>query len=152
MTNTLPYNLEDDEERTKFSALIERWITDDDATHNSFVGEWNDADDILNGDLIPAGWTEDHQGDLTDKNNPTVRPGTTGKMFVNVPRSRPNHEAVIGDFITLRRMMNFTPRNDPKATNIAKILRSRVEFIEDTEQVNETVYFPCIDNAVSKGL
>lgn len=152
MTGDLPYNLEDDEERKKFSTLVEQWITDDDAVHSSFVAEWNDADDILNGDLIPAGWTEDHQGDLTDKNNPTVRPGTTGKMFVNVPRSRPNHEAVIGDFITLRRMMNFTPRNNPKATNIAKILRSRVEFIEDTEQVNETVYFPCIDNSVSKGL
>ena len=152
MTGELPYNLEDDEERTKFSALIERWITDDDAVHSQYVNEWNDADDILNGDMVPAGWTEDHQGDLSDKNSPTVRPGTSGKMFVNVPRSRPNHEAVIGDFITLRRMMNFTPRNDPKAKNIAKILRSRVEFVEDTEQVNEMVYFPCIDNAVSKGL
>jgi hypothetical protein len=152
MTGDLPYNLEDNEERTKFNAIVEQWILDDDAIHSSFVQEWNDADDILNGDLIPAGWTEDHQGDLADKNTPTVRPGTTGKMFVNVPRSRPNHEAVIGDFITLRRIMNFTPRNNPKAANIAKILRSRVEFIEDTEQVNETVYFPAIDNAVSKGL
>lgn len=152
MTGELPYNLENDEERSALETLIDQWISDDDSVHSKFVAEWNDSDDILNGDLIPAGWTEDHQGDLADNKNPTVRPGSTGRMFVNVPRSRPNHEAVIGDFITLRRMMNFTPRNNPKATNLAKILRSRMEFIEDTEQVNETVYFPCIDNAVSKGL
>ncbi len=152
MTGDLPYNLADPTDKLKFEGIIQQWIAQDDATHSKFIAEWKEADAILNGDNIPTGWSEDHQGDLADKNLPTVRPGSTAKMFVNVPRLRPIHEATIGDFITLRRIMNFIPRNNPRATNLARVLRQRVEYIEDTEMVNETVYFPTIDNAISKGL
>lgn len=153
LQHELPFDLADEGERSRFTAIVEQWIHDDDQVHYPYIQEWNDADDRLNGDYTPPGWTSDYIGQMVNANDPTINLQEAQKIrsFVQVNRARPNHESVLGDFIALRRKLALSGRN-PDDRNRAKVLQSRLEFIEDDQLLPELVYFPIMDNGFAKGL
>jgi hypothetical protein len=148
----LPYDLANEDSRKELTSIVQQWITDDDPPHMQTVEEWDDADDRLNGDYTPVGWTEDFIGQMVRANDPTVNQQDAQKTrsFVQVNRARPNHEAVLGDFIALKRKLSISGRN-PDDRNRAKVLQSRIEYIEDDQMLADMVYFPMMDNAFAKG-
>lgn len=145
----LPYNLRDDQQRGALKDLIERCIEEDNAEHRKYYAEWNEADDNLNGETTPVGFTEEHSKALAEANDPTAKKRIL-KEFVSVNRARPNHESVLGDFSAQRRRLIITGRH-PTQRNLGIVFQERVRAIEDTEQLPELVYFPAYDNAFAKG-
>ena len=146
----LPYDLNDPSERSKFQSEIENNLTKDQAVHRQYRPEWDDAEDRLNENVTPFGFTEDHSGKFAQDNDHRNRIQEV-KEYVSVPRARQNHESILGNFTTLRRRLTIQARH-PRGRNIAKVYSERVKYIEDSEMVPEMIYFPAMDNAFSKGL
>lgn len=148
--NILPYDLNDPQQRSDLETEIQRSLVDDLAVHQQYREEWNEANDRLNGNVVPFGFTEDHSEALASQNDARVKKMEV-KEYVSVNRSRPNHESVLGDFASMRRRLTITGRQ-PQMRNIAKVYAERVKYIEDTEMLPEMIYFPSMDNAFAKGL
>jgi len=134
----------------EIEAEIRRWITEADAVHRQYIEEWNRADDRLNSNYVPTGWTTKYSQALADANNPETEEAVH-KSYVPVNRARPNHEAVLGDFIIQPKRLSISARN-PSDRSIARVKKALIEYIEDSENIWEQVIFPAMDNAWSKGL
>lgn len=150
LAEDLPYNINDPGDNRKFTNIITRWLDDADAIHRKYWNEWNEADDRLNGDITPVGFTTDHSEELRRDNDPTARMQEV-KEYVSVNRTRPNHESIMGDFAAIRKKLSVQGRQ-PQMRSLAKVFAERVKYIEDVEMLPERIYFPTMDNAFSKGL
>lgn len=149
----LPYDIHDPEGQSKLKRKFEDWKQEALAEHTKKIPEWDDIDRRMTGNYAPAGFTDDAIGDLVKQSDPTISPEEKedSRLYVTVNRTRPNHESKLGDFIFQRRRLQISGRN-PADRNKAKVYKSRIEYIEDSEQIPEGVYFPAFDNSFSKGL
>lgn len=145
----LPFDITNPESEGRLRAKIRQWIDYDNAIHRKYWNEWDNADDTLNGEIVPTGFTTDHSDRLGRMNDRRRRPERELE-YVTVNRARPNHEAVMGDFASIRRKLVCSSRN-PRHRNIAKVIGERIKYVEDDEMLPELVYFPAMDNAWSKG-
>lgn len=149
----LPYNIYEPSEKQQFDTICREWIDLARAEHMQYVPEWNDVDRRMTGDYTPVGFTDNYVGDLVKQSDPTLSPEEkdASRTYVTVNRTRPNHEAVLGDFVFQRRRLQISGRT-PSDRNRARVIKSRVEYIEDVEQIPERVYFPTFDNGFARGL
>jgi hypothetical protein len=148
---SIPFNLNDPAEKSEFDQLIERWIQTDETYQRTYLEELTEIEKRLNNEYQPEGFSQDHSGNLARRNDPQREQPIDEKMYVSIPRTRPNQEAVLGDFVSLRRILNVTGRS-VKDRNKAKVIKARMKYIEDSYLIPETVYYPAMDNAFSKGL
>lgn len=145
-------NLMDEQERAELTTLITGYIDDDNAVHSQRIPKLNKIEERLTSDITVSGFSQAYLDDLAALNNPASEGDQRRqKQMVSVNRAFPNHEAVLGDFISLKRKMSIQGRT-PKDRKLAKVIRARVEYIEDAEMLGTKVYFPLMDNALSKGL
>lgn len=145
------YDLNNADQRSSFTAKVRQWITDATALHNTMVDEWNTIEDRLNSEFTVAGFSDDPLGQLGLANSKTVNPSEVLPVLTRVPRSRPNHESVLGNFVNLDRRLIVTART-PRDKSIANIIRERLKYIEDVNMLKENVYFPMMDGTFGKGL
>lgn len=147
-----PYNLDDPDSRQTFTNEVKQWIADASVPHKTQLTEWNDVESRLNGSYTVGNF--DNSSSTTHAQNanaPTANPDDVQPQWIKVPRSRPNHEAVLGQFVNQNRSLTVSPRT-PRDKAIAKIIKERIKYIEDTNDLKNSVYFPLIDGAWSKGL
>jgi len=149
----LPWNLEDPNDKLALDRKFHKDINQDRLVQSKYWAEWNEVDRRLNSWSTPAGWTHDFSGALAKMNDPRMSAEEKEKIleFVSVNRTRPNHEASVGDFVALSRKLEITADN-PTDRNRAKVFQKRVHYIERTEMLPQKVYFPAIDGAWSKGI
>lgn len=147
----LPYNTADSDSMSDLTTKIERWITDADVVHKNMISEWDDIEERLNSEFEIAGFRTDPLGSLQDKNNPANNPIQALPLLVRVPRSRPNHESILGNFVNIDRRLAVRGRT-PRDKNLARVIRERIRYIEDTNGLKNDVYFPMMDGTFGRGL
>lgn len=147
----LPYNIESADDRLTLTTKVRQWIVDGEVIHRQMISEWNDIEDRLNSEFSIAGFRTDPLGQLEEANLPSTNPAQTLPLLMRVPRSRPNHESILGNFVGLERKLAIKGRT-PRDKNLARIIRERIRYIEDTNSLKENVYFPMMDGAFGKGL
>lgn len=146
-------DLNDPTQKSEFDRMIEQWIHDDEEVQMQFWDEWNDVDDRLNSDVVVAGMSQRYTDDLAAANTPQQDPdkATLRKQFVQLNRGRANHEVGLGDFLDINKKLSIRGRQR-RDRKIAKVIQSRVEYIEDSEMLPMMVYFPVFDHAFANGL
>lgn len=144
-------DLSNADEKKAFDQIIEKWLTEDDQVHSQYYTEWNEIDDRLNGDIVIESFSQNFIQDLINANNPTVKSDLSKRQYVQLQRARPNHEAILGDFVSLRRKLDMTGRT-PKDRNISRAFRARVQHIEEDQMLPERAYAPLMDSAFAKGV
>lgn len=148
---TLPYNMDNEDSRKELTDLLRRRIPEMETIHSAQKAEWDDVEARLNGEYSLSGFQDDPITRLEAAAKLTANPIEQHPLFVKVPRSRPNHESLLGNFLNTDRKLTVTPRA-PQYKTIARVIQERIRFIEDSSLVRELVYFPAIDGAFSKGL
>ena len=111
----------------------------------------NEVDERLNGNYTVAGYDNSPIQQLQDAVSKTSNNDERTPLIIKVPRSRPNHETTIGQFVNTSRTISITPRN-PTDKAFARVIKARLQYIEDTYDVKSLIYFPAIDACFSKGL
>ena len=148
----LPFNLDVRDERDKLTQMIRTAIFEARGFHQTFVSEMNEVEERLLGNYTVAGYNDSPIQQLKDAVDKTLNTGTSKTpLIIKVPRSRPNQESTIGQYVNTPRDLSITPRN-PADKAFARIVTARIKYIEDTFQVKNQIYFPTIDAAFSKGL
>lgn len=147
----LPYNLDVDEERQALTKIVRDSIFEANAKHVTYVSEMNEVDERLNGNYTVSGYDDSPIQQLQDAVSKTMNSDEKQPLIVKVPRSRPNHESTIGQFVNTQRTISITPRN-PTDKAFARVIKARLQYIEDTYDVKNLIYFPAIDSCFSKGL
>ena len=144
-------NLMDEHEKQEFDALMNRWLEEDNAVHTARIPAWNRIDQRLTSDISINGFSNDFMGDLAIKNDPRTEDMADNPQLVSLNRARMNHEAVLGDFIAIKRKLSVQPRTK-RDEKIARVIQARIEYIEDSEMFPTMVYFPAMDNGFARGL
>jgi len=150
MTIKIP-DLNDDNEKAVFDAMIRRWIQEDNAVLTTRISAFNKIDDRLTSNISVTGFSQDYLGDLATANNPATEDDAKNPQLVSLNRARINHEAMLGDFLGIKRKLSIQARRKRKE-KMAQILQGRVEYIEDSEMLPTLVYFPAFDNGFARGL
>lgn len=144
-------DLANPDEKKVFDQWIEKNLTEDEQVHTQYFTEWNEIDDRLNGDIVIESFSQNFIQDLINANNPRVKSDISKRQYVQLQRARPNHEAILGDFVSIRRKLDMEGRT-PKNRNIARAFRARVAHIEEDQMLPERVYTPLMDSAFAKGV
>ncbi len=139
------------EDRQTLTTLLQQRIPEMETEHNSIISEWNDVEARLNGEYNVSGFQNNPVAKLEAAAAQTANQVEQQPLFMKVPRSRPNHESLLGNFVNTDRKLTVTARA-PQYKAIARVIQERIRFIEDSSMVRELVYFPAIDGAFSKGL
>ena len=147
----LPYNLSDPIEREKLTSKHRDWIAWASPEHQLMCDKWSQIDSRLNGDYTIGGFTTDTVNNMINANNGTTNPTETKPTWIRVPRSRPNLETAIGQFLSTDRTISIKPRT-PHDRAIARILQERIRYIQDTADFKNLVYFPTVEGMQAKGL
>lgn len=147
----LPYDIRDSNSIAVLTQKVRQWIIDAEVQHRSMRTEWDAIEERLNSEFEVSGFRTDPLGSLQDKNDPTKGMKDKLPLLVRVPRSRPNHESILGNFVNVDRRLSIRGRT-PRDKNIARIIRERIRYIEDVNQVKEDVYFPMMDGTFGRGL
>jgi hypothetical protein len=143
-------DLTDEHQKAEFDSLIRRWIEEDNSVHKARVPSWNKIDQRLTSEISVGGFSTDFMGDLGRANDPRTEDSGSPQL-VSLNRARMNHEAVLGDFLAIKRKLSIQPRTK-RDEKIARIIQARVEYIEDSEMFPTMVYFPAMDNGFARGL
>ena len=153
LTGNPPYDLNDESSKRELDTFVDQAINEDELVHSKYWPEWNEVDDRLNGTRVPSGWVTKYSDVLATKNDPTIAQNEKDqiKEYVTVPRTRPNHESVVGDFATQRRRMVITGDN-PTDRNIAKVIQKTYATLERMNMLNAKIFFPMIDKGFAKGV
>jgi hypothetical protein len=148
----LPFDIFDSADKQRCDNQMKSWLTEADAVHSQYWQEWNSIDSRLAGDIILPGFTKLYSQNLADRNDPRTREAAKHtKSFVSLNRARPNQEALLGDFLATPKKLEVEGRT-PNDQNIAKAMRARIEYIEDSEMLPSKIYFPVMDNSFACGL
>jgi len=149
----LPYDLDDPSSKKELENLLQQGIDDDEAAHTAYWQEWDNVDLRLTTAFQPVGWSTDAIEELRQMNDPTVADSdkSKSKVFISVNRARPNHEATLGDYLSITRKLALSAHN-PQDRNRARVMQRVVEYIEKKYKMPTKIYFPLMDNAWSKGL
>lgn len=147
----MPYNFEDADDRLALTTKVRQWLVDGEVIHKQMITEWNDIEDRLNSEFEISGFRTDPLGALEEANLSASNPSEKKPLLIRVPRSRPNHESILGNFVGLERKLSIKGRT-PRDKNLAKVIRERIRYIEDTCALKENVYFPMLDGCFGKGL
>lgn len=149
----LPFDLDDPSQKKELENLLQQGIDDDESAHTLYWQEWDNVDLRLTTAFQPVGWGTDAIENLRKMNDPTVSEAdkSRDKVFISVNRARPNHEATLGDYLSITRKLALSAHN-PQDRNRARVMQRVVEYIEKKYKMPVKIYFPMMDNAWSKGL
>lgn len=147
----LPYDISNSDDRQTLNTKVKQWITDGEVVHKQMVPEWNDIEQRLNSEFEISGFRTDPLGSIEDANSPSVNSQDIKPLLMRVPRSRPIHESILGVFVNLERKLAVKGRT-PRDKNIARVIRERIKYIEDSCSLKENVYFPMLDGTFGRGL
>lgn len=138
------------DDRRELEADIRQWVVEAESEHDAMVPEWNEADRYYESDQVPPGFTDQHAQTYANVNDPT-RPLPPEKEYVVLNKHLMSHETVFGEFVGVKRELKVSGRT-PSDRKIAKVIRTELDYIQDSIQLWDEVVAPCMDKAIRRGL